>query len=105
MYRGTVYFGRRGVVITAMAGVDMALWDLKGKYFGVPVYQLLGGKRHDRIRACASILFGRDGAETAEIGRHWVEAGYTAVKFGWEPMGTSGICGFGLGAWCTRRLR
>src|SRR5205085_2543753 len=37
----------------------------------------------------ASILCGRDGKETADIGRKWVEAGYTAVKFGWEPMGTS----------------
>ena len=89
MYDGTMYFGRRGVTITAMAGIDMALWDLKGKHFGVPVHQLLGGKRHDQIRAYASILFGRDGAETADIGRRWTEAGYTAVKFGWEPMGTS----------------
>lgn len=89
MYEGSMYFGRRGVTITAMAGVDMALWDLKGKHFGVPIHQLLGGKRHDRIRAYASILFGRDGTETAEIGQRWTEAGYTAVKFGWEPMGTS----------------
>ena len=89
MYGGTVYFGRRGVAITAMAGVDVALWDLKGKHFGVPVHQLLGGKRHDRIRGYASILFGKDGAETADIGRRWTSAGYTAVKFGWEPMGES----------------
>ena len=41
------------------------------------------------ITAYASILFGRDGAETREIGRRWVEAGYRAVKFGWEPMGQS----------------
>jgi len=89
MYRGCIYFGRRGVAITAMAGIDIALWDLKGKHLGIPVHQLLGGKRHDRIRAYASILFGRDGAETAEIGQRWTEAGYTAVKFGWEPMGIS----------------
>lgn len=89
MYRGCIYFGRRGVAITAMAGVDLALWDLKGKHAGAPVHQLLGGKRHDRIRAYASILFGRDGLETSEIGRRWIEAGYTAVKFGWAPMGTS----------------
>ncbi len=89
MYKGSFYFGRRGVTITAMAGIDLALWDLKGKHLGLPVHQLLGGKRHGRIRAYASILFGRDGAETADIARRWVEAGYTAVKFGWEPMGTS----------------
>ena len=44
-------------------------------------------KHHDEFRAYASILFGRDGKQTADIGRRWQEAGYTAVKFGWEPMG------------------
>jgi L-rhamnonate dehydratase len=89
MYRRTMYFGRKGVGITAMSAVDMALWDLKGKALGQPIHRLLGGKQHERIRAYASILFGRDGKETANIGRRWSEAGYTAVKFGWEPMGQS----------------
>lgn len=89
MYRRTMYFGRKALGITAMAAVDMALWDLKGKAFGQPIHRLLGGKQHDRVRGYASILFGRGGKETADIARKWVEAGYTAVKFGWEPMGTS----------------
>src|SRR5882724_8964079 len=89
MYRRTMYFGRKAVGITAMAAVDMALWDLKGKHFGEPIWRLLGGRHHDRLRAYASILFGRDGAETRDIGRKWTDAGYTAVKFGWEPMGQS----------------
>src|SRR4051812_7682399 len=87
MYQGTVYFGRSSVVITAMAAIDMALWDLKGKYFKQPIHRLLGGAHHTRFKAYASILFGRDGAQTCEIGRRWIEAGYRAVKFGWEPMG------------------
>ena len=73
MYRRTMYFGRKAVGITAMAAVDMALWDLKGKAFGQPIHRLLGGKQHDRIRGYASILFGRDGKETADIARRWVE--------------------------------
>jgi len=89
MYRRTMYFGRTGVGITAMAAVDMALWDLKGKAFGQPIHRLLGGKQHEKLRAYASILFGKDGRETAEIARRWVGEGYTAVKFGWEPMGQS----------------
>ena len=87
MARSTQYIGRSSTVTTAMAAVDMALWDLKGKYFDQPIHCLLGGKQHDRFRAYASTLFGKDGIETAEIGRRWQEAGYTAVKFGWEPMG------------------
>src|SRR6266849_7871590 len=55
MHRRTLYFGRSSVTITAMAAVDMALWDLKGQHFGEPIHRLLGGKRHDRILAYASI--------------------------------------------------
>ncbi len=89
MYRRTMYFGRRAVAISAIAGVDMALWDLKGKAFGQPIHRLLGGKRHDRFLAYASILFGADGARTGEIARRWRDTGYRAIKFGWEPMGQS----------------
>jgi len=89
MHRRTQYFGRTSVTIAAMSAVDMALWDLKGKHFGEPIHRLLGGRQHARIKAYASILFGRDGAETRDIGRRWIQAGYQAVKFGWEPMGQS----------------
>jgi L-alanine-DL-glutamate epimerase-like enolase superfamily enzyme len=89
MYRRTMYFGRTAVGITAMAAIDMALWDLKGKAFGQPIHRLLGGAQHPRIRAYASILFGKNGRETRDIARRWTGAGYTAVKFGWEPMGQS----------------
>src|SRR5215813_5233424 len=68
MYRRTMYFGRSSVTIAAMSAVDMALWDLKGKHFKEPIHRLLGGKQHDRIKAYASILFGRDGDLTKQIG-------------------------------------
>lgn len=89
MYRRTMYFGRTSVTIAAMSAVDMALWDLKGKHFGQPIHRLLGGRHHARIKAYASILFGKDGAETKRIGERLVQRGYKAVKFGWEPMGQS----------------
>lgn len=87
MYRRTMYAGRRSVTITAMSAIDMALWDLKGKHFGEPIHRLLGGKHHDRILAYASILFGKNGDETAKIAERWKKVGYRAIKFGWEPMG------------------
>ncbi|MDD2764392.1 MAG: mandelate racemase/muconate lactonizing enzyme family protein [Opitutaceae bacterium] len=89
LYRRTMYFGRRAVGFAAIAGVDMALWDLKGKYLSEPIHRLLGGQRHKTIPAYASILFGHDGEKTAEIARRWRAAGYRAIKFGWEPMGQS----------------
>ena len=89
LYRSTFYYGRRGVVVHALGGIDMALWDIAGKVHGQPVYRLLGGAFHQKIRAYASILFGKDGDETREIGKRWVENGFTAVKFGWAPMGQS----------------
>lgn len=89
MYRRTQYFGRTSVTIAAMSAIDMALWDLKGKHFKEPIHRLLGGKQHNRIKAYASILFGRDGKETREIAKRWIGSGYQAIKFGWEPMGQS----------------
>jgi L-alanine-DL-glutamate epimerase-like enolase superfamily enzyme len=71
LYRATMYYGRRAVGIAAMAGIDMALWDIKGKFFKQPIHRLLGGKRHATIPAYASILFGRDGAQTKAIAERW----------------------------------
>ena len=61
----------------------MALWDLKGKFLDLPLYQLLGGKTHDKLRAYASTLFADTPEETAARGAALVDRGYTAVKFGW----------------------
>ena len=57
MYKRT-FWGQNGgpVVFSGIAAIDVALWDIKGKYFNVPCYQLLGGKVRDKLRTYASQL-------------------------------------------------
>ena len=54
--RGHVFpvLGRRGLTVSAISGIDMALWDILGKSLGAPVWRLLGGRRHERMPAYAS---------------------------------------------------
>jgi galactonate dehydratase len=75
--------------MTAIGGVEMALWDIIGKSCGQPVYRLLGGRCHERIPAYAS---GWDGGaiephEFAQMAREAVERGYRALEF--DPFGAS----------------
>jgi L-alanine-DL-glutamate epimerase-like enolase superfamily enzyme len=87
MYRATIYYGRSGAVIQAMAGIDIALWDLKGRALGQPVVTLLGGALRDKMRVYSSNMFQMSIADTVARARHAVDTGHTGVKFGWEPFG------------------
>src|SRR4029077_13261476 len=87
MYRANIYGGRRGVGIHAMSGIDLALWDIKGKALGMPVWKLLGGGFTRTLRPYASSLFGATPAETGDRARRFADRGFTAVKFGWDPLG------------------
>jgi len=55
MYDSTDYVGRHGLAMHAIGGVDLALWDLKGKIEGKPVHELLGGRKRDRVPAYGTI--------------------------------------------------
>jgi len=55
MYDSTCYVGRRGLMMHAIGGVDIALWDIAGQIRGVPVHELLGGARRDRVEAYGTI--------------------------------------------------
>lgn len=78
MYRAGFYRGG-AIHMSAIAGIDQALWDLKGRAFNVPVWQLLGGKCRDRIRVY-SWIGGDRPADTAQAAKEVVERGFTAVK-------------------------
>lgn len=70
----------KGYFIEALSGIDIALWDLKGKLMNRPVHRLLGGRFQNRLKAYASsIVFGKP--ETmAERAREWVEEGHDQIK-------------------------
>jgi L-alanine-DL-glutamate epimerase-like enolase superfamily enzyme len=87
MYRGSIYYGRRGATIHAISGIDIALWDIKGKALGEPVCRLLGGPHRRELRAYASTLMPETPEETGEVVGGLVARGFTAIKLGWGPWG------------------
>jgi L-rhamnonate dehydratase len=79
MYRRTVAFGRKGAGMVAISAVDIALWDLMGKFLKQPVFRLLGGKTKPRIPLYASRLYSQP-----------LEA--MKLRFGWGPLdGAAGM--------------
>ena len=65
---------------SAISGIDMALWDIKGKQLGAPVYQLLGGLARDKVRLYGHVT-GRSAEEIAEQARRRVAKGITAIRY------------------------
>ena len=83
MYRGGFYRGGP-VLMSAIAGVDQALWDVSGKHLDVPVYQLLGGPARERMRVYQWVGGDRP-TDVAEQAAEQVEAGFTALKMNATP--------------------
>jgi D-galactarolactone cycloisomerase len=76
--------GQRGLTVTALSGIDIALWDIKGRHFGVPISTLLGGRFREQVRAYATGCFRKHGVDrvadiSAEVAGYRQE-GFHAVK-------------------------
>jgi L-rhamnonate dehydratase len=94
MYRRTMAFGRKGVAMTAISAVDIALWDLLGKDAKQPVYRLLGGRTKERIPVYASRLYAMPIPKLRVEAQKYKDEGYTMMKlrFGWGPIdGAAGM--------------
>jgi L-lyxonate dehydratase len=88
MFRSTLNYGRKGLVLEAISAVDIALWDILGKATGQPIYNLLGGKTKDRIPVYASRLYAHRNPDVlaAQAGTY-LKQGFKAMKqrFGYGP--------------------
>lgn len=84
IYRDMNWLGQAGPLLSAISAVDIALWDIKGKRLGVPIYELLGGAYRQKIQLYANYWF-IDGRHTPEDyarqARETIRQGFTALKF------------------------
>jgi len=87
-YRST-YFRGGPVFMSALSGIEMALWDIKGKVLGVPVYQLIGGQVRDKVPCYANGWFSpaKTPSEFVEKAKEAAAQGFTGLK--WDPFGSA----------------
>ena len=78
MYRAGFYRGG-GVLMSAISGIDQALWDIKGKKFGAPVYELMGGKCRNKMKVY-SWIGGDRPSDVANAAKEKMKEGFTAIK-------------------------
>jgi L-rhamnonate dehydratase len=87
VYRGSIYYGRRGVAIQVLSGFDVACHDIIGKAIGRPIHTILGGARRNRVRAYASTLFRPTPDDMKRACESYLNRGFRAMKFGWGVFG------------------
>lgn len=93
-YQNSMWWGRVGFPVQVLSGVEMALWDIKGKVAGKPVHNLLGGLAHDKLRLYASggpALWPHE--RNVEKVHYYLDKGYKAIKV------STGLMGHPRGNW------
>ena len=94
MYRRTHAWGRKGLGITAISAIDIAIWDLIGKITKKPIFKLLGGRTKEKIPVYASKLYSQPIKELQKEADSYVKQGFNMFKmrFGWGPKdGAEGV--------------
>ena len=82
IFRAFTYMGSRGAACEAISGIDIALWDIRGKALGVPIYELLGGAYRKRIQLYANSWFidgGHNEDDYIRQAREVVAQGFTVI--------------------------
>lgn len=86
LHQNTFWMGRGGTLTHVISGIDIALWDIKGKALSMSVASLLGGRHVERVRPYCSLLMDEP-APLRDTLAGFREQGYTAFKIGWGPFG------------------
>lgn len=93
---------RGSITQAAVSGIDIALWDLKAKFFGVPCYELLGGKTREKIKIYVNVR-AKNAAEFAENAKKIKNQGFKAIRFSiGHPKNEDGRCGENFSAIVSR---
>lgn len=87
MYEASNYLGRRGAGIHAMSAIDIALWDIKGKYYNKPVCEIIGQKYRDKLKAYGTFIPADLPEDNKAIVRDLKEKGFKSLKFGGGVLG------------------
>jgi L-alanine-DL-glutamate epimerase-like enolase superfamily enzyme len=86
LHQNTFWMGRGGTLTHCISGFDIALWDILGKFTGLSIGRLAGGRYRDRVTPYCSLLMDEPAIMADEIARYR-EKGFRAFKIGWGPFG------------------
>ena len=105
LFRSTMPYGRKGPALYAVSAIDIALWDLAGKHFGQPVFELLGGRARDVIPVYASHLHFTNEDEFVAEATEYVRRGFKAMKMRFLHGPADGLAGLRRNVELVRMLR